>query len=117
MRPDNLGVVLEWRAIGGDSYLIAYEVWPGALELPRVQRVLDRYEESEVVVCVKCGVTADGKLQLVAGSSVVLDVLRENYGKNDFPILPECCVVDGNGVRRRAVARRIGNRFEIELSA
>ena len=117
MRPDRLGVMFEWRVIGGDSFLIVYEIWPGALELPRVQQVLDRYEENEVVVCVKYGVTADGKLQLVAGSSVVLDVLRENYGKHDFPILPECEIVDEHGVKRRAVARRIGNRFELELSA
>lgn len=117
MRPDNLGVIFEWRVIGGDSFLMVYEVWPGALELPRVERVLDHYGETEVVICIKHGVTADGQLQLEAGSPAVLNVIRENYGKNDFPILPECTVVDDAGLSRRAVTRRIGNRFEIELSA
>lgn len=117
LRPDKLGVMFEWRVIGGDSFLLVYEVWPGALNLPRVERVLDHYGETEVVICVKHGVTADGKLQLEAGSPAVLDVIRENYGKNDFPILPQCIVVDDAGLSRRAVTRRIGNRFEIELSA
>jgi hypothetical protein len=117
MRPDKLGVMFEWRVMGGDSFLLAYEVWPGALDLPRVGRVLDHYDETEVVICIKHGVTADGNLQLEAGSPAVLDSVREHYGKNDFPILPECTVVDDAGLRRRAVARRIGNRFEIELVA
>jgi hypothetical protein len=117
MRPDRLGVMFEWRIIGGNSFLIAYEVWPGALELLQVKRVLDHYQGNEVVVCVKHGMTSDSKLELVAGSSDVLDFLRDNYGKNDYPILPEFEIVDGNGVKRRGVARRVGDHFELELSA
>lgn len=117
LRPDNLGVMFEWRMVGvpATALLIVYEVWPDALKLPKVQSVLNRLKnEGEAIVEVAYGLH-DGKMTVTGDEAIFELALDFTTGK---PILPEVRVRDehSGGVHMAKTTRlRNGGGFHIEI--
>ena len=79
-RPDNLGVMFEYRIVGGSSFLWVYEVWPDALKDEKVNHLLKRLGVKEAIVMCKYG-SMD-----VLAKQWVMEFLRKHG--SDVPVVP-----------------------------
>jgi len=114
-RPDNLGIMFEYRLVGGRSFLWAYEVWPNALDDPKVAYLLNRLGKKENLVTCKCG-----SMRVYAEAGVIEFLKRHGVGTQDVPIVPLQMLRDANGaVVGRLITERVGNEFVLtkELDA
>lgn len=108
-RPDQLGVMFEFRLVGERTFLWVYEVWIGALDAPKVMHLLDRLSKSEIVV--RCRY---GSMQVDAPDAVLEFLKRNGCGTMDVPLVPYLPVCDDAGVQvGYRQAERIGNEFKV----
>jgi hypothetical protein len=106
-RPDQLGVMFEFRVVGGKSFLWVYEVWPDAFNGTKVQYLLARLEKKELLVRCKYG------SMRVESRPEIIDYLKRNgVGSQDVPLVPLQLLVDENGkVVGKLITERVGNEF------
>lgn len=91
-RPDNLGVMFEYRSVGGSCFLWVYEVWPGALKDEKVSYLLKRIGEKEsIVVC------QHGSMDVFANQRVMDFLIKHGRGGTDAAIVPRQPVYDKHG--------------------
>lgn len=112
-RPDKLGVMFEYRLVAGRVFLWVYEVWPGALDDPKVQDQLSRLPSHETVVTSK-----HGSMELTAEPEALQFLAGNLLSGSDKPILPVQPVIDKDGHRcGTMMTQRVGNKFITQVVA
>jgi hypothetical protein len=106
-RPDQLGVMFEFRLVGGSSFLWVYEVWPDAFDYHKVQYLLGRLGNKELLV--KCKY---GSMRVEAKPEIIEYLKRNGVGIQDVPIVPLQILADAEGkVVGTLITERVGNEF------
>jgi hypothetical protein len=109
-RPDKLGVMFEFRIVGGSSFLWAYEVWPGAFTDPKVNQLLRRLQRKELLVMCR-----HGSMNITADSNVLEFLKEHGCGTKDYPLVPIMNLGDESGVViGKRITKRVGNKFIVE---
>jgi hypothetical protein len=105
-RPDNLGVMFEFRLVGGSSFLWVYEVQHDAFSQSRVKYLLDRLGRAEILVLCRYG-----SMKISAEQPILDFLIEHDCGSKDVPIVPVCPVIDEEGHTGTLITERVGNKF------
>lgn len=110
-RPDNLGVMFEFRVLNGNSFLWVYEVRPNALDDPKVQYLLSRLERKEILVRCKYG-----SMAVHAAPATIEFLARNGCGTSDVPLMPVSPLIDTDGtVIGTVFTERVGEKFKMKV--
>lgn len=108
-RPDRLGLMFEFRVLGGRHFLWCYEVWPDAFKEAKVSYLLARLKNKETLVLCKYG-----SMRVESDPETIDYLSRNGCGTMDQPIVPLSSLLDDDGnIVGNLITKRVGKNFTV----